>query len=81
MSAASLRAWDAFFSPSAAITLALASLAASASAAMALWSCSGSRASFLKKESPEYVRLREVSYISTRSTLIPQAVVASSRMV
>ena len=43
-----LRAFEALFSPSAAITFALASLEASASAAMALWSCSGSRASFLQ---------------------------------
>ena len=49
VSAASLRACEAFFSPSAAITFALASLAASASAAIALCSCSGSRASFLQR--------------------------------
>uniref|UniRef100_A0A3B4EW60 Uncharacterized protein n=1 Tax=Pundamilia nyererei TaxID=303518 RepID=A0A3B4EW60_9CICH len=60
---ASFRARDAFISPSAAITctLALASRAASASAAMALCS-TGSFTSF----------------ISTRSTLIPQLSVASS---
>ena len=49
ISEASLRAPEAFFSPSAAITLALASRAASASAAIARWSCSGSRASFLQR--------------------------------
>merc|ERR1719427_2332176 len=42
---------DAFCSPSAAITLALASLAASASAAMALCSWTGSLASLLERES------------------------------
>jgi len=47
---ASLRALEARISPSAAITLARASLLASASAAMARCSCSGSRASFLKKD-------------------------------
>lgn len=47
--AASFNAWDAFCSPSAAMTLALASLAASASAAMALWSCTGSLTSLLEK--------------------------------
>ena len=46
---ASLKALEALFSPSAAITLALASLEASASAAIALCSCSGRRASFLQK--------------------------------
>uniref|UniRef100_A0A3B5RBM8 Uncharacterized protein n=1 Tax=Xiphophorus maculatus TaxID=8083 RepID=A0A3B5RBM8_XIPMA len=66
---ASFRARDAFISPSAAITslrltLALASRLASASAAMALWSCRGSF----------------TSLISTRSTLIPQLSVASSRV-
>ena len=65
ISDASLRAPEAFFSPSAAmtcvkcdywalgglcVTLALASLAASASAAIALCSCSGSLASLLKLE-------------------------------
>uniref|UniRef100_A0A3P9QDB1 Uncharacterized protein n=1 Tax=Poecilia reticulata TaxID=8081 RepID=A0A3P9QDB1_POERE len=72
---ASFRARDAFISPSAAITfiladdaplrltLALASRLASASAAMALWSCRGSF----------------TSLISTRSTLIPQSFVASKR--
>ncbi|KNC27999.1 hypothetical protein FF38_06748 [Lucilia cuprina] len=69
-SEASLRARDAFCSPSAAITLALASRAASASAAMALCNCTGSRTSLLKSET--------ITYISTRSTLIPHASVASS---
>uniref|UniRef100_A0A3P9C2B2 Uncharacterized protein n=1 Tax=Maylandia zebra TaxID=106582 RepID=A0A3P9C2B2_9CICH len=59
---ASLSARDAFISPSAAITLALASRLASASAAMALWSWRGSF----------------TSLISTLSTLIPQSSVASS---
>uniref|UniRef100_A0A3B4FMW7 Uncharacterized protein n=1 Tax=Pundamilia nyererei TaxID=303518 RepID=A0A3B4FMW7_9CICH len=54
---ASLSARDAFISPSAAITLALASRLASASAAMALWSWRGSF----------------TSLISTLSTLIPQS--------
>uniref|UniRef100_A0A6I8P964 Uncharacterized protein n=1 Tax=Ornithorhynchus anatinus TaxID=9258 RepID=A0A6I8P964_ORNAN len=59
---ASFRALEAFISPSAAmtfgiITLALASRAASASAAIALWSCTGNF----------------TSLISTRSTLIPQS--------
>ncbi len=45
--AASRKALDAFCSPSAAMTLALASLAASASAAMALCSWTGRRTSFL----------------------------------
>ena len=62
MSAASLRALLLFCSPSAAITLALASLVASASAAMALCSCWGSL----------------TSLISTRSTWTPQGLVASS---
>jgi hypothetical protein len=44
-----LRALDALCSPSAAMTLALASLAASASAAMALCSWTGRRTSFLLK--------------------------------
>uniref|UniRef100_G1S5P3 Uncharacterized protein n=1 Tax=Nomascus leucogenys TaxID=61853 RepID=G1S5P3_NOMLE len=60
---ASFRALDAFISPLAAITLARASRDASASAAIALWSCTGSF----------------TSLISTRSTFIPQASVASSR--
>uniref|UniRef100_A0A0D9RLI5 Uncharacterized protein n=1 Tax=Chlorocebus sabaeus TaxID=60711 RepID=A0A0D9RLI5_CHLSB len=54
---ASFRALDAFISPSAAITYARASRDASASAAIALWSCTGSF----------------TSLISTRSTFIPQA--------
>uniref|UniRef100_A0A3Q2D754 Uncharacterized protein n=1 Tax=Cyprinodon variegatus TaxID=28743 RepID=A0A3Q2D754_CYPVA len=60
---ASFRAREAFISPSAPLflTLALASRLASASAAMALWSCMGSF----------------TSLISTRSTLIPQSSVAS----
>ena len=45
---ASRKALEALISPSAAITLARASRLASASAAMALWSCSGNLASFLK---------------------------------
>ncbi|KAL4668691.1 hypothetical protein H8958_001981 [Nasalis larvatus] len=61
---ASFRALDAFISPSAAITYGQASRDASASAAMALWSCTGSF----------------TSLISTRSTFIPQASVASSRV-
>uniref|UniRef100_A0A8C3MM71 Uncharacterized protein n=1 Tax=Geospiza parvula TaxID=87175 RepID=A0A8C3MM71_GEOPR len=62
---ASFSALDAFISPSAAdvITLALASRAASASAAMALCSWTGNF----------------TSLISTRSTLMPQSSVASSR--
>uniref|UniRef100_A0A8C5UJK4 Uncharacterized protein n=1 Tax=Malurus cyaneus samueli TaxID=2593467 RepID=A0A8C5UJK4_9PASS len=56
--AASFRALDAFISPSAAITW-----GASASAAMALCSCTGNF----------------TSLISTRSTLMPQSSVASSR--
>lgn len=46
---ASLNALDAFCSPSAAITLARASLDASASAAIALCNCIGNRTSFLKQ--------------------------------
>uniref|UniRef100_A0A452T8H3 Uncharacterized protein n=1 Tax=Ursus maritimus TaxID=29073 RepID=A0A452T8H3_URSMA len=64
---ASFRALDAFISPSAAMTyatLARASREASASAAIALWSCTGSF----------------TSLISTRSTFIPQSSVASSRV-
>uniref|UniRef100_A0A8C6A1P1 Uncharacterized protein n=1 Tax=Marmota marmota marmota TaxID=9994 RepID=A0A8C6A1P1_MARMA len=66
---ASFRALDAFISPSAKnspenITLARASRDASASAAIALWSCTGSF----------------TSLISTRSTFIPQSSVASSRV-
>uniref|UniRef100_A0A9L0JHL8 Uncharacterized protein n=1 Tax=Equus asinus TaxID=9793 RepID=A0A9L0JHL8_EQUAS len=57
---ASFRALDAFISPSA-ITLARASRDASASAAIALWSCTGSF----------------TSLISTRSTFIPQSSVIS----
>uniref|UniRef100_A0ABI7X0B1 Uncharacterized protein n=2 Tax=Felinae TaxID=338152 RepID=A0ABI7X0B1_FELCA len=60
---ASFRALDAFISPSA-VTLARASRDASASAAIALWSCTGSF----------------TSLISTRSTFIPQSSVASSRV-
>ena len=63
-SAALLRALLALCSPSAAITLALASRAASASAAMALISWAGTLTSFT----------------STRSTLTPQGSVASSRV-
>ena len=44
---ASARALDDLISPSAVITLALAALPASASAAIVLCNCSGSRASFL----------------------------------
>ena len=50
MSEASARALEDLISPSAVITFALAALAASASAAIVLWSCSGSRASFLSKK-------------------------------
>uniref|UniRef100_A0A3B3RIM9 Uncharacterized protein n=1 Tax=Paramormyrops kingsleyae TaxID=1676925 RepID=A0A3B3RIM9_9TELE len=60
---ASFRAREAFISPSADPTLARASRVASASAAMALCICRGS-STFL---------------MSTRSTLMPQASVASSR--
>lgn len=52
----SLRAIDAFCSPSAAMTLALASRVASASVAIARCICTGNRTSFT----------------STRSTFIPQ---------
>uniref|UniRef100_A0AAG5CYN7 Uncharacterized protein n=1 Tax=Anopheles atroparvus TaxID=41427 RepID=A0AAG5CYN7_ANOAO len=62
MSDASLRARDDFISPSAAITFARASRAASASAAIERCSESGS----------------ETSYISTRSTCTPHGSVASS---
>lgn len=51
MSEASFRALDDFCSPSAAMTLALASLAASASAAIARCSCIGSRTSFTSTRS------------------------------
>ena len=64
ISAACLSALLALCSPSAAITLALASRAASASAAMALMSCSGTLTSFT----------------STLSTLTPQGSVATSRV-
>ena len=65
------------------ITLARASLAASASAAMALCSCSGKRASLLCEEKVREKRrnIRVLPHISTLSTLMPQAFVASSRMV
>jgi len=49
--AASFKCVEAFFSPSAATTLARASRAASASAAMALWSCTGTRTSFISTRS------------------------------
>ena len=62
-SAAAFKAPEDFCSPSAAMTLARASLAASASAAMALWSCKGSL----------------TSLISTLSTFTPQGSVVSSR--
>ena len=62
-SAASFSACEAFCSPSAEITLAFASLLASASAAMARCMLLG----------------RRTSFISTRSTLIPQSSVAVSR--
>uniref|UniRef100_A0A8C8AAL4 Uncharacterized protein n=1 Tax=Otus sunia TaxID=257818 RepID=A0A8C8AAL4_9STRI len=64
---ASFRALEAFISPSAVdvITLALASRAASASAAIARCSWTGNF----------------TSLISTRSTLMPQSSVASSRSV
>uniref|UniRef100_A0A8C8YFY1 Uncharacterized protein n=1 Tax=Prolemur simus TaxID=1328070 RepID=A0A8C8YFY1_PROSS len=65
---ASFRALDAFISPSACyrrvLRPTLASRDASASAAIALWSCTGSF----------------TSLISTRSTFIPQSSVASSRV-
>merc|ERR1712179_225172 len=63
-SAASFNLREAFISPSAAITLARASRAASASAAIALCSWIG----------------RRTSLISTRSTLIPHGSVASSKV-
>merc|ERR1712215_218240 len=63
MSEASFKAREAFCSPSASITFALACLVASASAAMALCNCCGKRTSFT----------------STLSTLIPQGSVALSR--
>uniref|UniRef100_G1U9E4 Uncharacterized protein n=1 Tax=Oryctolagus cuniculus TaxID=9986 RepID=G1U9E4_RABIT len=61
---ASFRALDAFISPSAAMTYREVRGEASASAAIALWSCTGSF----------------TSLISTRSTFIPQSSVASSRV-
>ena len=64
ISAACLSALLAWCSPSAAITLALASRAASASAAMARWRDSGTLTSFT----------------STLSTYTPQGSVASSRL-
>ena len=48
-SRASGRAYPPTQSVNQSLTLALASLAASASAAMALWSCTGRRTSFLKE--------------------------------
>ena len=59
-------------------TLARASLAASASAAMALWSWTGRRASLLDEWELFSGQERNV-YISTLSTLMPQDTVASSR--
>ena len=50
-SAASFKCFEAFCSPSAATTLARASRAASASAAMALWSCTGTLTSFISTRS------------------------------
>ena len=50
ISEASARALEDLISPSAVITFALAALPASASAAIVLCSCSGSRASFLAKK-------------------------------
>uniref|UniRef100_A0A5F8G2K1 Uncharacterized protein n=1 Tax=Monodelphis domestica TaxID=13616 RepID=A0A5F8G2K1_MONDO len=61
---ASLRAQEAFISPSAAMTLVQAFREASASAAIALCSCTGNF----------------TPLISTRSTFIPQSSVASSRV-
>ena len=68
-------------------TLALASLAASASAAMALWSWTGSRTSLLQQRrivrrgaTVLYYTVLSLycTHISTRSTFTPQGSVASS---
>lgn len=64
-SPASFKEWEARISPSAAITLALASLAASASVAMARWSCTGSRTSFLKQRHPLDIRSGQTGQIGT----------------
>ena len=56
-SAASFRAFDAFCSPSAAITFALASLAASASVAIARCNCTGNLTSLLNYRSINKFRI------------------------
>jgi hypothetical protein len=77
-SAASFKALEAFISPSAAITLALASLEASASAAIALCNCCGRLTSFLEEIGQQPVNPTDWSYISTLSTLTPHGSVATS---
>ena len=92
-SAASRRAFEAFCSPSAAITLARASRAASASAAIARCSCTGSRTSLLqvgvhieaRSANPlegnlGIIKIWVFTHISTLSTLTPHGSVASSRV-
>ena len=92
-SAASRRAFEAFCSPSAAITLARASRAASASAAIARCSCTGSRTSLLqvgvhieaRSANPlegnlGIIKIWTFTHISTLSTLTPHGSVASSRV-
>uniref|UniRef100_A0A1A9Z9S1 Uncharacterized protein n=1 Tax=Glossina pallidipes TaxID=7398 RepID=A0A1A9Z9S1_GLOPL len=89
MSEASFKALEDFISPSAAITLARASLAASASAAIALCKAVGKETSLLRKKRKKVsLMIRYVFqifflisfyYISTRSTLTPHGSVASSK--
>ena len=61
------------------LTLARASLAASASVAMALCRWTGNLTSFLKYQMAISVDYTFIEYISTLSTFTPQGSVASSR--
>lgn len=87
VSDACFNASDDFISPSAAITFALASRDASASAAIALCNAVGSETSFLHRTitvllgewAKKGILFQNLVYISTRSTLTPHGSVASSK--
>jgi hypothetical protein len=80
-SAASFKALEAFISPSAATTLALASREASASAAIALCNDLGRLTSLLERKMrfTSVISKSGECHISTLSTLTPQGSVATSR--
>ncbi|KAI9581915.1 hypothetical protein GQX74_011410 [Glossina fuscipes] len=69
MSEASFKALEDFISPSAAITLARASLAASASAAIALCKAVGKETSLLRKERRKSSSFIKISLMTTASTV------------